>query len=612
MSDLPSTTPAALRAANRIWALTVVLIYAVFGALWILLSDKAVAWLFGGPSQAALASTIKGWAFIAVTSLILYGLLHRRRAASEGGTEDIALSNRWPLVFALVAMVITGVVGLDLFYSLTNPTASGLPSTAGERQASWSLALALLALFVSGAGVFMWRQFQALALARSIQDAECERLRAHKLLAAIANGSEDAIFAKDLNQRYILFNQAASRLVGKPVEEVLGRDDHSLFPAEQSERLIAAGREVFATQRTVTQEEVLDTSQGTMVFLATKGPLRDENGEIVGLLGISRDITPAKAIENALRTSERRFLDIVAASRDWIWELDARGRFTYVSDSIEDLLGYPPAEILGKTPFDLMPPPEAVRVRARFSPFDLRRSAFRDLRHTCLHRDGSPRQISTNGLPILDESGRLLGYRGIDRDITEQAQAETQLRASEALFRALFESAPVSILIHDQESGAIIDANRRGIASYGYSTLAELQNSHFTCEPPYSLAEAVSLIRKAASEGTQRFEWMSRDRFGKVFWEEVVLSPIRLEGVDRVMAIGLDISVRKAVEERMRRKAAEMAERFDELRRFNRATVGRELAMIELKKQVNALSQELGREAPYPLAFLPDSDRSPP
>ena len=136
MSDLPSTTPAALRAANRIWALTVVLIYAVFGALWILLSDKAVAWLFGGPSQAALASTIKGWAFIAVTSLILYGLLHRRRAAIEGDTEDIALSNRWPLVFALVAMVITGVVGLDLFYSLTNPTASGLPSTAGERQAS--------------------------------------------------------------------------------------------------------------------------------------------------------------------------------------------------------------------------------------------------------------------------------------------------------------------------------------------------------------------------------------------------------------------------------------------------------------------------------------------
>jgi hypothetical protein len=55
-----------------------------------------------------------------------------------------------------------------------------------------------------------------------------------------------------------------------------------------------------------------------------------------------------------------------------------------------------------------------------------------------------------------------------------------------------------------------------------------------------------------------------------------------------------------------------MAERFEELRRFNRATVGRELAMIELKKQVNAQSEELGRDAPYPLAFLPDRDRRPP
>jgi len=129
------------------------------------------------------------------------------------------------------------------------------------------------------------------SVARRLQE---ERQQALELLGAISDATDDAIFAKDLEGRYLLFNRAASRLVGQPAEAVLGRDDRAIFPPEQAEMLIEAGRKVMQQQQILTQEEVLDTAIGTRVFLATKGPLRDADGRVIGQFGISRDITGQK------------------------------------------------------------------------------------------------------------------------------------------------------------------------------------------------------------------------------------------------------------------------------------------------------------------------------
>jgi len=102
------------------------------------------------------------------------------------------------------------------------------------------------------------------------------------------------------------------------------------------------------------------------------------SGELERLLG-----------EESLRQSERRFEDIARASADWIWEVDAKGVYTFVSEGVSDLLGYTPLEIIGKTPFDLMPPEEAARVGAEFAGVVARREAFRELDNIILHKDGS-------------------------------------------------------------------------------------------------------------------------------------------------------------------------------------------------------------------------------
>lgn len=168
------------------------------------------------------------------------------------------------------------------------------------RDAIWIGLAGLLALFMAAAGFYLLRQRQQLALAASVQQSQAERLRALSLLAAIADSSDDAIFAKDLEGRFILFNRAASHFVGKPVEDVLGRDERAIFPAEQAERVMAIGRQVIAENRIHTQEEVLSMPDGERVFLTTKGPLRDADGQIIGLFGFSRDITARKDAEEAL------------------------------------------------------------------------------------------------------------------------------------------------------------------------------------------------------------------------------------------------------------------------------------------------------------------------
>jgi PAS domain S-box-containing protein len=166
---------------------------------------------------------------------------------------------------------------------------------------AWIGLAGFMALCIISAGYSLSRKSQRLALALAVQQSQAERLEALGLLAAIADSSDDAIFAKDLQGRYLLFNCAAGRFVGKAPEEVLGKDDRTLFPAHQADLLLEAHGRIVAEGRAETHEEALDTSQGKRIFLATKGPLRDTEGRIYGVFGMARDITARKAAEDDLR-----------------------------------------------------------------------------------------------------------------------------------------------------------------------------------------------------------------------------------------------------------------------------------------------------------------------
>ena len=174
--------------------------------------------------------------------------------------------------------------------------------------------------------------------------------------------------------------------------------------------------------------------KGLRWHMSDSSPERADDG---GTLwhGVTLDITERKEMEEALRLSEDRYRQLVESAHDWIWECDEGGRFTFASPRLFDMLGYRPEEILGKTVIEFMPPDQAERMGPLLHSFATAKQPFHDLESVNLHKDGHLVFVETTGVPILDRDGNLLGFRGMDRDVTERKRADEALRDSEERLR---------------------------------------------------------------------------------------------------------------------------------------------------------------------------------
>jgi len=139
------------------------------------------------------------------------------------------------------------------------------------------------------------------------------------------------------------------------------------------------------------------------------------------------------AINQSLSESETRLQDITFCGGDWIWEVDASGRYTYASENVVDIIGYYPDEIIGRTPFDLMPAGESERVAAIFADIVTKQEKITDLDNWGIHKNGKHICLRTNGVPVFDASGQLTGYRGVDKDVTEQKEMNDLLMRTQKM-----------------------------------------------------------------------------------------------------------------------------------------------------------------------------------
>lgn len=157
------------------------------------------------------------------------------------------------------------------------------------------------------------------------------------------------------------------------------------------------------------------------------------------------DITEQKRVEAALKESEKRFRDIADNTQQWVWEVDPQGRYTYASPVVEKLLGYKPEEILGKHFYDFFPADEREELKKGAFRVFAAKQPFTEFLNRNLHKNGATIWLSTSGVPILDEQGSLLGYRGADKDVTGQKQVEAALRQNEGKYRLLVNQIPAIV-----------------------------------------------------------------------------------------------------------------------------------------------------------------------
>ena len=146
---------------------------------------------------------------------------------------------------------------------------------------------------------------------------------------------------------------------------------------------------------------------------------------------VVRDITARLRAEVALRESEERFRSFIESTADWVWSIDRAGVHTYSNPAVEAILGYRPEELLGRSAFPFVHPADRAEVEAQFALLAAERRGWRNLVLRWRHKDGAYRFLESSAVPMLDGGGRLVGYRGVDRDITERVLAEEALRTSE-------------------------------------------------------------------------------------------------------------------------------------------------------------------------------------
>jgi len=290
--------------------------------------------------------------------------------------------------------------------------------------------------------------------------------RQSELLEAVVNGTTDAVYVKDVEGRYLLFNSGASRLFGKHADEVLGRDDTEVLQPEDAGVVMADDRRVMESGRTMTCERCLTMAGGAKIwFLITKGPVFDGRGKVAGLFGISHDITARKQMEEKLRKEQTLVRALMDNIPDQIYFKDADSRFVLISRTQATRFGLRHVgEAVGKTDFDFF-----TEAHARPA-FETEQEILRtglpvvDIEERETWPDGSETWVSTSKMPLRDEDGSIVGTFGISHDITERKRAEEQIRSLNAgLERRV------------RERTAALEAANREIEAFSYSVSHDLR-----------------------------------------------------------------------------------------------------------------------------------------
>ncbi|MHA7110296.1 PAS domain S-box protein [Sunxiuqinia elliptica] len=163
-------------------------------------------------------------------------------------------------------------------------------------------------------------------------------------------------------------------------------------------------------------------------------PIKNDAGELLGYFGVKEDVTDYKNIQEALLRSEERFKQVAEHSQTVVWEVDENGLYTYVGGAVKRVWGYLPEEIVGKKHFyDLHPEKGRKEFKRAAFKFFKDKKIITNLENQVVPKDGDPRWMLTNGIPILDKEGQFLGYRGSDLNINEKKQADKALKASETM-----------------------------------------------------------------------------------------------------------------------------------------------------------------------------------
>jgi PAS domain S-box-containing protein len=369
------------------------------------------------------------------------------------------------------------------------------------------------------------------------------------------------------------FNKTENDLLGNSFLPLVHEDDR----ANTIKSMEALYREPYSCY--LEQRVFIDGNWRWLAWQDTS--ILDSQNNVVEIIGVGRDITDQKKAEIELFESNQRNKAILEALPDAIFIFEQDGVFIDCHSPKSNILLFTPDFFIGKNIKDIAPPHlvelNEQKLDELFKTGQLQHYSYPlEVNGKSMHFDARMVKLGeNNALSIV-------------RDITDQKLAEEALRQSEENYHTIFQLANDSIIIHDSRTANIIDANKVAIESYGLKTLDELIEYGYTFESPYSIKEAMLWHNKALTKGPQVFEWKNTRIDGEIFWEEVHLSAVKILGVDRVISISRDITLRKTIEEKLQKINRELKDRNEEYAALNEEYVTQNEELINAKEKAEA------------------------
>lgn len=281
----------------------------------------------------------------------------------------------------------------------------------------------------------------------------------------LVDASDDFIYSYDLQGRFTSANKALCSVLNKSPDKIIGRTHAELgFPPESVRDWDALHARVKATSEMVRATTSTYMGElGLRWYDVVLNPIRDENGVVTGIAGISRDITDLRTAEDAAREKNQAYRFIGEYLQDVVWRLDRNLRFTYVSPSIQRLIGYTPSEMCTKTLSDVLTTESYERAIRRIAEvFDTDSESIRELplmEFEHIRKDGSRVWAEVTSVAVCGASSEVTGMIGITRDITERKRTEQKLRQSAESAEAIIEAVPMPMIVMNPATGRVIFTN---------------------------------------------------------------------------------------------------------------------------------------------------------
>ncbi len=293
-----------------------------------------------------------------------------------------------------------------------------------QEQFLWSVLLVTVS-FAAASGRLFVTHSQLLYSSQELQ-------KNLSLLQGITEGTTDAVFVKDLRGRYLMINSAGARFLGRSIEEILGKDDSEFFSPESGAQIMERDSTTLRSGETYTYEEVGVSAGVARTYLTTKGPYRDATGRMIGVLGISRDITDRKRAEEEIHNSEQRLRVHVEHTPLAVIEWDLNFRVVAWNAAAERLFGFSREEAMGQHGSFIVPPAFRQHVDQVWQGLLEQKGGVRSTNDN-LTKAGRTISCEWYNTPLVDESGRAFGVASLVQDVTDRVALEEKLRHSQKM-----------------------------------------------------------------------------------------------------------------------------------------------------------------------------------